>query len=184
MLAFALAVTSVVHLATRLPTTQRVAHHPVCALGSISDEAAYHTLVEGTRSSSRVVVIEFSSERCQACQALRPKLETLSNAWLDVDFYEISFDHSSCRDVFKLFGVNRLPHIHVASHGQAVESFACPSNKIGVFTRKLESHGCRYRSSPVRLLRWLSRVPAALGRRVQVHAATAVKYRHASMGLR
>jgi len=124
-------------------------------ISSISDEEDYYAVVESTRSEDRVAVIKFSSERCGACKELHPKLEKIAKRWADVDFFDLNFESNTNSKVFKLYGIRRLPYVHIALDGQVVESFVCPMNQPQLVRRKLQSHGCEpTKTGP---LSWLNR---------------------------
>jgi len=122
---------------------------------NISDDEAYHDVVESTRSKGRVAVIKFSSQRCGACKGLHPQLEKMAKRWQSVDFFDLNFESKTNSKVFKLYGIRRLPYMHIVSGGRVVDSFVCPMHQPHLIRRKLQSHGCQ----PTKMgpLSWLTR---------------------------
>jgi len=111
-------------------------------IDAITEKDQYAALVESTRfNERRLAVVEFSSEQCKACKALKPRFEKMAQDWPTVEFYMMNYEAGTNKQTFKQFGIRRLPHMHVIAKGEEVESFLCPSSKLARLELKLNEHG-------------------------------------------
>ena len=111
-------------------------------IDAITEKDQYAALVESTRfNERRLAVVEFSSEQCKACKALKPRFEKMAQDWPAVEFYMMNYEAGTNKQTFKQFGIRRLPHMHVIAKGEEVESFLCPSSKLARLELKLNEHG-------------------------------------------
>ena len=97
----------------------------------------------GDSFNGRVVVIEFSSKKCAACKTMHPRYARVAHGWPELDFYDIVYEDSNNRKLFRSFGLRKLPYIHIAAEGRLVEGFLCPPSKLSRLEAKLEAYaGC------------------------------------------
>ena len=74
-------------------------------------------------------MIKFFASWCRACKAMSPKIDSISDEWPEVEFYEIMFDNN--KKLCKSLGIKVLPFIEiVAGTNGKVESFSCGPSKI------------------------------------------------------
>ena len=166
----------------RMPALNERAAFPARAgFSPLDGEGAYNSLLEATRGRDEPSIVEFVSKSCLACKAMRPKMERMTNKWPDVEFYEICkhighsqqtrFSHlpssfhppfESCvadfesadKQFFKGCGVRVVPHVHIVTRGEVLESFACPPSKLKQIEEKLKSHGYGHLKRPWFRRRW------------------------------
>ena len=126
-----------------LRSTRSRSPRPICELKPMADAEGYDVVVKATRETGRLAVIQFSSEQCSACAKMDPRIQRMSSGWPEdlIEFHTIKFEDNGNRKLFKSLDVRFLPHIHIAAHGQAVESFSCPPGKLLRIEDKLEVHG-------------------------------------------
>merc|ERR1712216_203037 len=106
----------------------------------IEDKDQYDALIADATKENRIVVIKFFASWCRACKAMAPKIDTISEEWADIEFYEIMFDNN--KKLCKSLGIKVLPFIEiVAGTNGKVESFSCGPSKISQLQAKLEVHG-------------------------------------------
>ena len=110
------------------------------AVDILADESAYEAAVQLTSTNGGITVILYTSERCKACQTMKPRLARLASGYpADVTFFDITFEHGANKELFKRVGVQRLPHVQLAARGEAVESFLCPLSKFDLIEEKLHA---------------------------------------------
>ena len=131
--------------ARNVPSVMRTGA-PHCTLAKLQDKTAYQQLVESTSGTEQLAVITFSSERCRACAAMRPKLRSMSNGWPEVSWHVVELEQDDGnKALFKEIGIAKLPHVQIVRQGQAVESYTCGPKRLATVEDNLEVHGLERR---------------------------------------
>ena len=138
----------------------------------LPDNTAYHDALASTADDTgeRISVIEFSSSKCHACANMRPRIERMAQRWPEVEWHEIRFEGGGNRELFKSLGIKKLPHVQIARRGQAIDSFACPADKVRKIEDRLVDQGLERAAKR----RWLKAAWKRLDARAMVAPAVGV----------
>lgn len=75
-----------------------------------------------TEAGASLVVIDFFATWCGPCKIIAPKLEELSQEYLDVVFLKVDVDE--CEDIATEYNISAMPTFVFIKNKQKVESFS------------------------------------------------------------
>ncbi|KAL8150184.1 hypothetical protein V2J09_019992 [Rumex salicifolius] len=81
--------------------------------------ARWRAYFESTKSSNKLIVIDFTASWCGPCKLIEPFFNELATKYTDVDFVKIDVDE--LMDVGRQFGVQTMPTFLFIKRGQEID---------------------------------------------------------------
>lgn len=108
----------------------------------ISCRSEYDALIEESRTSGQLLVMNFFTEDCYTCRSLLPKLKQIAGNNPDVLFAELNGSEAGMRPLFGELEITRVPTMQLVRDHQVRAQFTASLNpeKVARIRAEIAAH--------------------------------------------